>query len=276
MEAFVIAARLGSLTAAAAAMSLTVPALSRRIRQLEDELGTRLFERTPRGVAMTRAGRDYMAALGPAWDAMRGATEAARQREGALRITVLPSFAATWLVPRLARSPAIAVELHGEAKPIDLQARPEIDCAIRLGAGPWPGLRGEAFLPTQAFPVGAPGLPPLAPRDLLARKLIGTHHQPAFWREWFAAHGIAATPTPWRSFDTLQMVYEAASAGMGIALGLAPVVRPWIEAGRLVPMLDGTVTLPRHFHLLRPSGAPVDARFTRFRAWLRQESLAPG
>lgn len=268
-----------SLTAAAAAMNLTLPALSRRIRQLETELGTRLFERTPRGVVLTRVGRDYIAALGPAWDAMRGATEAARRREGALRITVLPSFAASWLVPRLARSPALAVELHGEAEPIDLQARPEIDCAIRLGAGPWPGLRGEAFLPAEAFPIASPemlrALPPLRPRDLLAHPLIGTRHQPAFWREWFAAEGVEATPATRCSFDTLQMVYEGAAAGMGIALGIAPVVKPWIEAGRLVRVLPGVVVLPRHFHLLRRASAPADARFTRFRAWLRAEAAGP-
>jgi len=283
MEAFVTAARLRSLTAAAAAMALSLPALSRRIRQLEAELGVRLFEREPRGIRLTEAGRDYIAALGPAWDAMQAATEAVRHRDGGhpLRVTVLPSFAASWLVPRLARLQdrpgAVPVELHSEAEPLDLSARPDLDCAIRLGAGPWPGLRGEAFLPVRAFPVASPeavrDMPVLqGPRDLLGQRLIGTHHQPAFWREWFAAAGMEASPPGWRSFDTLHLVYEAAAAGMGVALGIEPIVRPFIEAGRLVPVLPEVLPLPRHFHLLRRASAPADFRFTQFRDWLRREA----
>ena len=77
IEAFIVVARLLNLTRAAAEMGLTVPALSRRIGLLEQELGTALFRRLPRGLALTEAGAAYAASLAPAWAAMVSATEAA-------------------------------------------------------------------------------------------------------------------------------------------------------------------------------------------------------
>lgn len=272
-----VVARCESLAAAALAMGLTVPALSRRIRQLEAELGVALFRRLPRGLALTEAGAAYFAALAPAWENMRAATEAARDgaRRDAITLSVIPSFAASWLVPRLPRFQARhrpAVALRTEAAVVDLAARRELDCAIRLGKGPWPGLVGEVLLPALAFPVAQPGQ--AAPRDAHALRrtpLIGTDHQLAFWGEWFAAQGIAEAPAAYRSFDNLLVAYEAAAAGMGIALGLDAVVRPFLESGRLV-QLAPAVRLPRSFHLLRRREAPAPRGFGVFREWLLDEA----
>lgn len=81
----------------------------------------------------------------------------------------------------------------------------------------------------EGFAVASPDLFATLPElrqidDLLAHGLIGTHHQPEFWRDWFAAQGVEARPEQRHSFDNLQLVYEAAAAGLGIALGLAPAV----------------------------------------------------
>src|SRR5690349_1016888 len=103
IEAFVVVARSQSLAKAAVAMRLTVPALSRRIHQLEADLGTPLFHRQPRGLRLTEAGEAYFASLAPAWEAIHGATEAARRRPNTLKLSIMPSFAANWLVPRLGR-----------------------------------------------------------------------------------------------------------------------------------------------------------------------------
>ncbi|MGJ5241848.1 LysR substrate-binding domain-containing protein [Bradyrhizobium oligotrophicum] len=283
IEAFVAVARAGSLAQAAVILNLSVPALSRRIQQLEAGLGVRLFERQPRGLALTAAGDTYFAALDPAWRSMTQATDELRRRDhGGLTVSVMPTFAANWLMPRLhrfqARHGAVQIVLQTSAEIEDLPARSELDCAIRLGRGPWPGVTSEPLLAVDAVPVLSPHLRdrcgvPRHPRDLVDARLIGTDHQVEFWQEWFAAAGIDAAPSNCVVFDNLQVVYEAASAGMGIALGLDPVVRPFIDSGRLVPLFAGRVRLPRQFHLVRRSAAGGKARdFAVFSDWLFAEA----
>lgn len=287
IEAFVAVARSGSLAQAASVMNLTVPALSRRIRLLEADLGVRLFDRLPRGLALTDAGRGYLAGLGPAWDAIAAATERVRGcgRRRTLRVSVMPTFAANWLIPRLprfrARQHDIELEILTSPDIEDLHARSDLDCAIRLGTGAWPGLRSEAILPVDAFPVASPGLlqrgpSPATPGDLAVHALIETRHQPAFWREWFAAAGADAGRCQFLAFDNLQVVYEAAAAGMGIALGLDPVVRPYLLSGRLRNVLPGRFRLPRQFHLVHREGAPAAQGLAPFRRWLLAEARAFG
>lgn len=279
-------ARVLSLARAASAMNLTVPALSRRIQMLERDLGVPLFHRLPRGLSLTEAGAAYAATLAPAWDAVCSATEAARMRarRRTIRVSVMPTFAANWLMPRLARFHAdhagVEVELETSADPVDLRARPDLDGAIRLGKGPWTGVDSEHLLPVDAFPVASPGFldgraPARAPRDLLSHVLIGSNHQPDFWREWFAPAGIDAADGRYRSFDNLQLVHEAAAAGLGIAIGLDPVVRPYLESGRLRRVLPEAVRLPRHFHLVRRQGGQAaEQPFALFRDWLFDEARA--
>jgi LysR family transcriptional regulator, glycine cleavage system transcriptional activator len=283
IEAFVAVARASSLAQAATVMNLTVPALSRRIRLLEAHLGVELFKRLPRGLELTEVGAKYFASLAPAWDAVQSATDAARYnvRTGALRISVMPSFAASWLAPRLGRFHAkyeyLDVQIETSPDLIELAAHPELDAVIRLGKGPWPGLTGDAFLPVSAFPVASSefldAIPLLEhPKDLLRQRLIGTHHQPEFWREWFAAEGIEAAIEQRDSFDNLQVAYEAAAAGIGIALGITPVVTPYIETGRLRHLFSVSVPSLRHFHLLRRNDRTPSRPFHLFRDWILGEA----
>lgn len=279
IEAFAVAARTLNLARAAAEMSLTVPALSRRIGLLEAELGTKLFTRLPRGLGLTEAGAAYAARLAPAWDALHAATEAARapRRNRPLKLSVMPSFAANWLVPRLARFSG-EVEIETSPDCVDLAARPDLDCAIRLGCGPWAGLASQLILPVDAGPVASPGFQAdhalREPHDLLRQRLIGTDHQPEFWTEWFAAAGLDFPKAGHRTFDNLHLVYEAAASGMGVALGLEPVVRPFLESGRLVRLFTAPLRLSRAFHLLRREGEEPCGGFGRFRDWLLAEAAA--
>ena len=280
VEAFVIVARLLSLQKAATALGITVPAVSRRIQLLEQYLDAKLFHRLPRGLSLTEAGERYIAELGPAWEAVRAATAAAKTREHgkAFKVSVIPTFAANWLMPRLARARLAGMEIELETSPDieELTQRPDLDCAIRLGRGPWPGVLSEKVLAIEAYPVAAPGHIAGdhlgAPADLADHTLIGSNHQPDFWPEWFRLAGVAVEPASYKCFDNLQLVYEAAAAQLGIAIGLDPLVRPYLASGRLVRLGPKAVTLSRSFQLVRRADRGLDRRFDTFRRWLRSET----
>jgi LysR family glycine cleavage system transcriptional activator len=276
VEAFVLVARLFSLQKAATALGITVPAVSRRIQLMEQHLGTRLFDRLPRGLALTSAGERYIADLGPAWDAVQAATATARapSRRHALKVSVIPTFAINWLLPRLARRrPAgMDIEIETMADIVDLSVRTDIDCAVRLGRGPWAGTSSQTVLPVQAYPVASPAFVAAnrlaKPEDLGRHTLIGSNHQPDFWPEWFRLSGLAPAGGPCESFDNLQLVYEAAANGLGIAIGLDPLVRPYLDNGRLVRLWPGGIRLSRSFHLVRRARRAQDRRIDRFHDWL--------
>ena len=118
----------------------------------------------------------------------------------------------------------------------------------------------------------AAGKRPGRPRDLSRHTLIGSHHQPDFWPEWFRLSGLAFTGERYTSFDNLQLVYEAAVSGMGIAIGLDPVVRPYLDSGRLARLWPEAVTLSRSFHLVHRPDRVIDRGYGRFRDLV----LAPG
>ena len=288
IEAFIVAARLLNLTRAAAEMGLTVPALSRRIGLLERELGMALFRRLPRGLALTEAGGAYAASLAPAWAAMALATEAARTNAPGRGVTVttLPTFAANWLLPRLgrfqARHPEIEVGIETSVDLVDLRRRPDLDGAIRLGEGSWAGLAADCLLPIDAFPVASPGYlaghePVTSPEALLRHVLIESNHRPEFWPEWFRAADLDAAACRRRGFDNLHLVHEAAAAGLGIAIGLGPLLQPYLDSGRLRYVLPSPVRLSRGFHLVwRADGPPADSAFDTFRDWLLAEATGAG
>jgi LysR family transcriptional regulator, glycine cleavage system transcriptional activator len=284
IEAFVVVAKSLSLAKASLSMNLTVPALSRRIQILEHHLGVQLFRRPPRGLSLTDAGTEYFRALAASWNTISEATEAARKRttRRTIKVSVMPTFAANWLMPRLNRfqsqHPEIEVELETSSDLIDLRLRPDLDCAIRLGRGPWTGLTCETFLPVDAYPVASPDFvsdnaPLRHPGDVVRHALIGSHHQPDFWREWFDGFDLDAAECRYRSFDNLQVAYEAAAANMGIAIGIGPVVQPYLSSGRLKKLFPTDVRLSSTFHLVRRQDDTMQDRpFQIFREWLFAEA----
>jgi LysR family transcriptional regulator, glycine cleavage system transcriptional activator len=286
IEAFVVTARTQSLAKAAVILNITAPAVSRRIQLLERDLGMQLFQRLPRGLSLTDAGEKYFAALGPSWEIICNATEAARvtAHRRSVKVSVMPTFAANWLVPRLARFTArharTEIELETSSEFVDLEARPDLDCAIRLGRGSWKGLDTQRLLAVDAYPVASPEFlankkPLRAPIDLLSHTLIGSLHQPDFWPEWFSGTAVDCRQCSYRNFDNLQLVYEAAAGNLGIAIGLDPVVQPYLASGRLVRVCQTDVRLSRSFHLVRRLPDRANGRALQiFRDWLFREAGA--
>lgn len=277
IEAFVLAADTLSITKAAAVLGLSVPATSRRIAALEGELGVRLFRRLHRALALTEAGARYHARLAPALAEIRNAS-AALVAPQVLRLNLLQSFAASWLLPRLPRfhaaHPGIRVELQSETAMIDFASR-DVDLAIRLGSGGWPGLGADRLLTPMLFPVCAPGLRPM-PRclaDLARHTWLGSSHLPDSWRDWLAAVGQPdLRPVGQQDYDNLLLLYEAAAGGLGIGLGIDAVVAPYLADGRLVAPLTERARRSRSYWLVgRPAERDRPA-IRAFRRWLLAEA----
>ncbi len=161
LRVFEAAGRHLSFTNAAVELCVTTSAVSRQIRALEDELGRPLFDRLPRGLALTKDGAAYLAqvATRSAASTTRARRCAAKVRAGKLRLSVLASFAGNWLVPRLPAferaHPDIDVAMEATTRYADF-ARDPVDVAIRFGTGPWDGVASEALFPLEFYPVCRP------------------------------------------------------------------------------------------------------------------------
>ncbi|RRN59395.1 LysR family transcriptional regulator [Pseudoxanthomonas sp. SGNA-20] len=283
VEAFVAAARLGNLTRAAERMHLTVSALSHRMRQLEERLGQQLLARGPRGVELTPEGRRLYEAVGGPLDAIAQALQraSARRRGRSMTISLIPSMATAWLVPRLpsflAAHPDLALSLQSSTHVVDFEREP-VDLALRLGGGNWPGVRAELLFDEWLVPVASPGLlkrhakVPAAQR--LARlPLLGDPS--GRWEDWFAATGGSAPERYTAHFDDTETLHQAAAEGLGVALARLTLAEPLLRAGRLVTL--GRRRLPAGFghYLVYPERSLAHPAFPTVRAWLLQQAAAP-
>jgi LysR family transcriptional regulator, glycine cleavage system transcriptional activator len=248
VETFVITARALSLTVAARQLGLTTSAVSRRISDLEVELGVDLFQRHNRRIELTAAGARYLASVGDPIDRIHAGSAALREDRACkvVRLSVVPSFASSWLMPRLARfreqRPDIDVELDTNSDLVDFSIG-DVHAGLRFGEGGWPGLVCERLLDTEVAPVCAPGLMPTT-RKVTAEALdrftvLSVVPVLGLWDDWFKAVGVGGyRPRRIKTFDNVQVLYEAAAAGMGLALGGTHLVDPYLASGRLVQAFD--------------------------------------
>ena len=285
LRAFAEVGRHGSVKAAADAMGVTPGAVSQQIRQLEDRVGVALFERGHRGLHLSQDGARVHATLVRAFDQIDSALDMldglkARQT---LTVNTVPSFAASWLVPRLgrfnAKHPEIEVRVEATAAVVDLK-RDRVDVALRHGLGDYPGLEARRFLTPILVPVASPTLlgngPPItSPIDCLAYPLLQDSDR-ADWPLWLRALGVEDDPRAERgpSFDDDYLLIRAAVHGQGIALVNNIYAREEVASGRLVVALD--CPWPGQFAyyvVTRPEATrrvPVGA----FVNWLLQEAEA--
>lgn len=248
LRAFDAAARHGNLTKAAEALHVTHGAVSKQIATLEAFLGTPVFERTARGLIPTEAGALLAPIVAQAIDAMADGVRRVRRGAGpaTLTISVLPSFAAHWLIHRLPRfldlHPQIDVRFFTTRRIVDL-TREDVDVAIRYGRGDWKGVHAERFLQETLTPVYAPamaGLHPGVEPDGLLRWSIHSHHNDdANWRRWRAAAGLPAEEMPpVATYDDTAVAMQAVLGGQGVMLGRSALIRDDLASGRLLRLSE--------------------------------------
>ncbi|WP_234066850.1 transcriptional regulator GcvA [Myxococcus stipitatus] len=274
LRAFEAGARHLSFTRAATELGVTQAAISHQVRQLEDWLGIDLFERRGHALTLTAQGKAYLRELSAAFDQLAEATSRLSAREqGPLRITVLPSFAACWLVPRLEdfrrKHPDIEVHLTSSTELWDFLDE-RFDLGIRSGLGHWPGLKVEQLAQETLAPVCSPALAKRlrTPRDLRKARLL--HDTPKNgWRRWLedaSVEGVDADAGP--VFNDAGLALQAARAGHGVALGRLMLAADDLEAGRLVQPFEHVLPNDFGYWLVHPRSHSRRADVNVFKDWL--------
>ncbi len=284
LHAFEAAARHLSFTRAAEELNVTQGAVSHRIRALEDRLGRPLFRREGRAIALTDAGEDYLPYVQRAFEQLVEGTGRVFGAAGpdVLTVTLLPSFAMQWLIPRLEDFHAAHAdrEVHQITtdRLVDL-SREDVDVAIRVGlAGEWPGLRCDRMFAFDLVPVCSPRLldgsaPLKQPADLANHTLIHAEGGAEDWLLWLAAAGVSGVDAEaGQYFDNASLAIAAAYSGLGVAVMPHACVQDEIEDGWLVTPFDFTYQTDDAFYLVCPEATAERPKIEVFRRWLLAEA----
>jgi LysR family transcriptional regulator, glycine cleavage system transcriptional activator len=244
LHAFEAAARLLSFKAAAAELHVTPGAVSQQIKLLEDRLGVALFVRRARAIQLTEAGRLLLQPTQRAFRLLADAVVRVRETDAGklLTVSMLPSFAALWFVPRLgefrAQHPDVDVRISATPQLVDLE-HDDVDAAIRCGLGRFPGLHSEHLLSEELSPVCSPALlkgpRPLKKLEDLAQHTLLHDEGRQEWPLWLKAAGVKgvdATHGP--SFSLWELALQAAAAGQGVALGRSTLISQYLKTKQLV------------------------------------------
>ncbi len=291
LRAFEAAARHLSFTEAAQELNVTQAAISHQIKSLEEHLGTALFLRMNRALALTDAGERYYPPLRQALDLMDVATRDLVERDamGPLKVTVLPSFAARWLLPRLAdfrqEHPEIDVLISADDELVDF-SRAEADIGIRYGRGDYPGLETDFLMGDRVFPVCSPKLidgdPPLRkPEDLVHHTLLhddvlGGEDSPdwALWLKRAGLENLDIDPRRGPGFNDSAMQVQAAVDGQGVALARSALTLDDLKAGRLVCPFGPEIKSRLAYYLVSPPSVRGWRKVKIFRDWLMARAEA--
>jgi len=282
LRAFEAAARHLSFTRAAEELNVTQTAVSHQVKALEERLGVRMFERHGRGLWLTEEGEIYLPFLRQAFDLIADGTDliVSHDAHGPLSVTMLPTFAVRWFIPRLrefqVKHPDIEVHMVTTERNVDF-AREDVDCGIRYGTGDWPGLDSDKLFEDRFIAVCSPELltrkPPLKKLSDLKHHTLLHESNDEDWRYWLSAlHVTNVDSSRGLFFDSSDLAIEAAAAGLGVALGSRIIMQDDLDEGRLVmPFGDLTDEDLSHW-LVYPKGSARKPKVAAFREWLLAEA----
>src|SRR5438874_6554472 len=288
LAGFEAAARHLSFTKAGEELFLTQSAVSRQIKELEDQLGVALFHRRHRALVLTEAGQQFYAAAAQVITTMRTATERLRAQSGRKRplsLTTTHSFAALWLIPRLAgftrTHPGVDVRITADTRVQDLE-RDGLDVAIRHGPPSLAGPNAIRLMGEKVFPVASPKLlkktPLMQPADLARHVLLqyddpDGRHPWLHWKTWLEVERIAdLRPAGTLSFSGYEQIIPAAVACHGVALGRSPLVKDLIASGELVAPFKSTADPARAYFAITAKSAAGRPEVAGFVEWLKEEA----
>lgn len=283
LRLFEAAGRHGSFKLAAAELNLTPSAVSHGIVGLERALGVELFIREPRKLSLTLAGADYLPYVSEALSLIAIGTERLPDNRGnrTIAVSCAPTLASRWLLPRLHnfsnRWPNVSVAVDTSRRPVGFPVD-GFDFAIRMSRAPVAGAAWTRLFGEQLVPVCSP-----AYRDALIdvagnvdlRRATLIHVTPASedWQSWLDGRSIdAIEPRGDLRFDTIQLAFEAAIAGLGVALGRRPLVDRDLATQALVELSPDAIAAETAYWLVSSEGADHRPDLLGFKRWLLREA----
>ena len=278
LRALEAAGRLGSLAAAAEELGVSPGAVSQHIIKTEARLGGAVFERTGRGLVATPFGQALLARLTAGFRTLDEAVALSRrQADNVLTISVAPIFASRWLVPRLSRYaerfPGIKVRLDASVTLVDPDAS-DIDLAIRVGDGEWPGVSADFLLAQEIFPVCAPALAARlkAPHDILAVPILRDLNASIGWDVWLKPFGLAESDlSEGNSFTDASLCLDAAIAGQGVMLAWPTLAQYALSVGQVVAPFKARAATGLGYYLVTSASRREPKKIADFKRWIKAE-----
>jgi len=285
IRAFEAASRLLSFTRAAQELHVTQAAISHQIKRLEDFLNLKLFRRINRKLQLTTQGQIYAPTVREALLQLASATDrlTAAQRTESITVSVLPSFASRWLVPRLwkfhEQHPQLDVRLSAFEWVVDF-SRDDVDIAIRYGKGSWPAATAKLLIAEKVFPVCSPRLmdsehPLRTPQDLKHHTLLHDDFARETWKDWLNAAQLSdIDPNRGPSFSHAAIMLDAAETGQGVALGQTALVADDLIRGRLIKPFSLKLNAQFSYYVVTPINGKDRPNVNAFKAWLLNEAVS--
>ncbi|MEN9843492.1 MAG: hypothetical protein RLZZ612_1321 [Pseudomonadota bacterium] len=268
-------ARLRSVTQAAEELCVTPSAISHRIKQLEQVIGTKLFGRAD--FSLTTEGSEYLAHVREGLSILgrfpsKGSTPGRRK----LKVAVTPTFSRSILMPRLRlftlAYPEIDLTLQVSIPLLDVVAE-DADLTIRFGTGRYADVEHVCLMKDDITPLAAPSFvhehgPIDDVSDLARLPLLRSPLEP--WRTWFAAHHLDwPEPAEGSTFNDIGLMCDGAAAGMGVALVRLKLGAPWLDNGTLVRLFERSVPSPHAHYLCWRTGTMDRWECAAFAQWLQ-------
>lgn len=280
LRVFEAAARQSNFSRAAEELHVTPGAVSHQIKALEAFMGTPLFLRQGRRtLTLSRDGRQLAEQARGALQRIVDASERIRRRRqpNRLSVSMLPSFAGRWLMPRIGRfldaHAGLDFNVQTSTAHVDF-ARDDIDLAIRFGPGGWPDVHAELLQREEQFPVCNPqltrGRKALKPSDLLKLPLLQA--EPPGWSPWFKAVDVGfVEPRSMLGFNDAGLTLQAAIDGRGVMLARRMIAERDLMLGNIVRPFDVAVPTDYSYYLVSPRDSEPSEAAMAFRAWLVAE-----
>jgi len=272
-------ARLRSVTQAAEELFVTPSAVSHRVKQLEQIIGTKLFGRAD--FSLTTEGSEYLAHVREGLATLQkfpgAAGQSANPGKRKLRLAVTPTFSRSILIPRLRQFteayPEIDLTLQVSIPLLDVVAE-DADLMVRFGTGRYADVEHVCLMQDEVTPLASPAYvrehgPFDSPEDLDGQALLRSPLEP--WRTWFAANRQEwPEPIEGSQFNDIGLMCDAAAAGMGIALVRLKLGAPWLDNGSLVRLYERNVPSPHAHYLCWRTGMMDRWECAAFAEWLRK------
>lgn len=285
IRVFECAARHLNFTRAAEELFVTQGAVSRQIKLLEDELGHNLFRRDGPKIELTKLGEQYHHVLVKGLGIIKRGTRELRHQasNSSLSISVLPSFAAKWLVPKMVefQNNNMDLELRVTAsyQTVDFDRNPDIDAAIRFGKGGWgSNIYQERLICEQIFPVCSPQLahgniPLKTPEDLKNHALIHSTEPYDEWSRWFDQAGVEYQKNEsGHTYSDALLLLQAAIDGQGVTLARSLLVAGDLKTGNLIRPFETSVPSLNCYYFVCAKGRENEDKIMKFLNWLRIEA----